>query len=69
MELCKAAVGMDNVSMVEMWLLKKNRIVKTSTTQSDQEIVKFCTNGDTITETDIGILRYIHYADIFGKNC
>ena len=57
-ELCKAAVGVDNVSVVEMWLLKENRIVKASTTQGNQEIVKFCTKGETITETDIGILRY-----------
>ena len=59
-DLCTTVVGVDNVSVVEMWLLKENRIVKATTTaQGEQEIVKFCTKGDTITETDVGILRYI----------
>ena len=58
MDLCKTAVGVDNVSTVEMWLLKENRIAKATTPQGDQEIIKFCTKGDAITETDIGILRY-----------
>ena len=67
-DLCKTAIGVDNVSTVEMWLLKENRIAKATATtpQGDQEIVKFCTKGDAITETDIGILRYnVHIAFFF----
>lgn len=57
-DLCKTAAGVDNVSVLEMWLLKEKRIVKATTPQGDQEIVKFCMKGDSITETDRGILRY-----------
>ena len=65
--MCKSAVGVDNVSVVEMWLLRENRIAKAPTPQGDQDIVKFCTKGETITETDRGILRYVHiYSNIFG---
>ena len=68
MDLCKTAVSVDNVSVVEMWLLKENRIAKATTPQGDQEIIKFCTKGDTVTETDVGILRYDVHIAIFTQD-
>lgn len=56
-DLCKEALGTesDSVSVVELWLLKEKKIVKAN--KGNQEIVKFCEKGETLTETDIGILR------------
>ena len=57
-DLCKKVVGTapDTVSVVELWLLKDKAIVKAK--QENQEIVKFCQKGETLMETDVGILRY-----------
>lgn len=57
-DLCKKVVGTepDTVSVVELWLLKEKMIVNVK--QENQEIVKFCQKGETLTETDVGILRY-----------
>ena len=58
-DLCKKVVGAepDTMSVVELWLLKEKMIVKAK--QEKQEIVKFCQKGETLTETDVGILRYV----------
>lgn len=59
-DLCASAVGLSNAAVVEIWLLKEHRIVKTAAASLGRQevVVKFCTKGETITETDVGILRY-----------
>ena len=56
-DICKKAAGMDGESLaaIELWLLKERRIVKVA--DGRREVVKFCEKGESVTETDIGILR------------
>ena len=55
--ICKEATSTetDSVAAIEEWLLYERRIAKA--TDGKREVVKFCEKGESITETDIGIMR------------
>ena len=58
-ELCKTIAGTEaeNLSVLEVWLIKEKKIAKAK--WGNQEIVKFCERGETITDSDLEILRYM----------
>lgn len=69
--ICKKVVTTDVVKLVEITLIQENRVGKVST-DTEHSVVKFAPPGDcrkpvTITEVDIGIVRYMAYSFTCGQ--